>query len=185
MKKIIKEKTIKYPYSKESINSKLNLLFILSLILKIFILFPLINLIFSAILIDKFNLFTNFNQIFINLLNLILTVLISILSTKKNYIENPLFFDDEVLISNRKKNNGDYEDIYTNKFNIFLGFNIILILPLCLIISLTISSIVCLVFTVFPSIKFLLNIIKYIITLIFFKILISTFNDLLINYLKK
>lgn len=184
MKKLKKEKQILHPYSEESIALKMHQLYLLSIFFKTIILSPLLYLIIRDIVILKFNISININDLFLKLIVLIIAIVLSLLTTKKELIKNPLFLDDEVVISNKKKSNGNYEDISTNKFKILLGLNIACLIPLCFILALTISSLICLIFDLIPNTSFIIPTFKYILTIILFNISSNTFNDALIKYLR-
>lgn len=175
---------MQHPYSEESIALKIHQLYLFSVFLKTIILSPLLYLIISDIVIEKFNILININDLFLKIIILITSIVLSLLTTKRELIENPLFFDDEVIISNKKKNNGSYKDISTNKFKILLGINIACIIPLCFIASLTVSSLICLAFNLIPDISFIIPTFKYLLTIILFNMLSKTFNDALIKYLR-
>lgn len=183
MKKTTKIKEIS-PYSQESIAIKLNILYFSLLLLKILILAPFIFMILRYLTASKLFISIGFNGFLIKIGSLIFSILLSLISTKKEIIKNPLFLDDNIVISNKKKSNGAYENIYTNKFKILLGFNIACIIPLCFIISLTISSLICLIIKLF-SLSYSINlIIKYFLTLILLSSLSKSFNEPLIKYLR-
>lgn len=173
-----------YPYSPESISIKLKIIYFSMIIFKTLVLTPFIFLIAKDLLIGKFFTWININSFLIKIGCLVISILLSLISTKKELIENPLFLDDNMIISNKKKSNGNYENVYTNKFKLLLGSNIICIIPLCFIISLTISSLVCLIFKLFPSMDSISLIIKYFLTLILLNSLSKTFNEPLIKYLR-
>lgn len=183
MKKTNKKVEI-YPYSPESINIKLKVIYFLILIFKILVFAPLIYLIVKDLLVGKFFTSVNISDFFVEIGCLAISILLSLISTKKEPIKNPLFLDDNMIISNKKKNNGNYENIYANKFKLLLGFNIVCIIPLCFIISLTISSLICLIFNLFPTMASISMIIKYLLTLILLNSLLKTFNEPLIKYLR-
>lgn len=183
MKKINKKTEI-YPYSPESIEIKLKVLYLLTLTFKTLALAPLIYLIIKEVLSGKLFILVNVSNFLITIGCLVTAILLSLISTRKNLIKNPLFLDDNMIISNKKKNNGHYENIYANKFKLLLGFNIICIIPLCFTISLTVSSLICLIFNLFPSMDSISLIAKYFLTLILLNSLSKTFNEPLIKYLR-
>lgn len=183
MKKTNKKAKI-HPYSPESIDIKLKIMYFSTLIFKILVLTPLIYLIIKDLLIEKFFTLIYVNNFLIITVSLIISTLLSLISTKKEPIKSPLFLDDNIIISNKKKSNGHYENVYANKFNLLLGFNIVCIIPLCFIISLTISSLICLIFNLFPSMANVSLIIKYLLTLILLNSSSKTFNEPLIKYLR-
>lgn len=184
MKILKREKHILHPYSKESIELKIYKLYLFTIFFKTIIISPLLYLILSDIVVSKLNISISVNNLFLKIILVIISIILSLLTTKRECIRNPLFLDDEVTISNKQKNNGSYEDISTNKFKILLGVNIAGIIPLCFIVALTISSIICLTFNLIPSISFIVPTFKYILTIILFNILSKTFNDALIKYLR-
>lgn len=183
MKKI-KNKNEIHPYSKESIDNKLIIIYIMTITLKILTYTPFIYLIIKDIFIDNLSLLVNTSTILINIGCLSSSIIISLISTKKESIENPLFLDDDIVISNKQKKNGIYENVYLDKFKILIGVNFICIIPLCFIISLTISSIICFIFYLLPSISFLNSVVKYFLTLFLLNLLVKTFNEPLIKYLR-
>lgn len=183
MKKTAKIKEIS-PYSQESIDIKLNIIYFSLLLLKILILTPFIFLVIRYLTDSKFFMSIGLSSFLIKIGSLIFSILLSLISTKKKIIKNPLFLDDNIAISNKKKSNGTYENIYTNKFKILLGFNIACIIPLCFIIALTISSLICLIIKIFPLTNSISLIIKYFLTLILLSSLSKSFNEPLIKYLR-
>lgn len=171
-------------YSQESINLKIKILYILSLLFKISLLIPFFNIFITDILYRYIKFSAVNNQLVRFLISFIISIIVSFLICKKDYSKNPLFLDDKIIVSNRQKSNGSYENIYLSKFIVFLGFNIICILPLSGIASLTISSILCLILNLIPSLSFSISFTKYLLTLIFFKLLSDLFNKQLIQYLR-
>lgn len=171
-------------YSQESINLKVKTLYILSLLFKIVLLIPFFNIFITDILSRYIKLLAISNNLFRFIISLTVSTLISLLICKKEYSKNPLFLDDKIVVSNRQKSNGSYENIYLSKFIILLGFNIICILPLSGIASLTFSSIICFILNLMPSLSFIISSTKYLLTLIFLKLLSDAFNKQLIKYLR-
>lgn len=183
MKKQNKTKEINQ-YSEDSINMKLNIIYFSIFLLKILAITPFIFFSIRYLIISKFFMLINSSGFLVKIISLIISVLLCLITTKKKIIKNPLFLDDNIIISNRKKSNGYYENIYANKFKILLGFNIVCIIPLCFIMALTISSLICLIFKLFPLSTSINLIIKYFLTLILLNSLSKSFNGLLIEYLR-
>lgn len=184
MKTNKREKKVIHPYSEESINLKLKIIYISSLILRMIIILPFLLLIHNNIYFYKMSFIYKIPKFIRILLCLIISIVLSVITTKKQTIKNPLFLDDSLVISNKKKSNGIYEDVSTSKFNLLFGFNIACIIPLSFILGLTISSILCLILNLFHMDYIVVSIIKYILTIIFFKMLANTFNNALIVYLR-
>lgn len=177
-------------YFSDALELKIKILYFLILLLKIVLFYPLIyifmkDIIISGAVVDKFILLVKMNKFILNTLYLICAILISLVSTNTDFIDDITFLNDRMLISTNIKNNGDYEKVYSDKFKIYIGFNIICILPLAFLMALTISSVICLVFSLFPKISFMLTFIKYFLTLVLFKSILKTFNEPFIKYLKK
>lgn len=170
-------------YSEESINLKIKILYFLTLAFKIAIFTPLIKIMFNTIT-NQFYIFLRINDLFLNLAFLIVSILISLASTKKEIIKDPLFLDDKVVVSNRKKSNGYYEDIYLDKFKLLIGFTVIFIIPVSFIASLTISSLICLILGLIPILEVWIAVIKYILTIVIFKFLYNTFYKTFLRYLR-
>ena len=171
-------------YSQESIDLKVKTLYILSLLFKIALLIPFLNILITDVLSRYIKFLALSNSLFRFMISLVISILISLLICKKEYSNNPLFLDDKLAVSNRQKSNGSYENIYLSKFTILLGFNIICILPLSGIASLTVSSIICFILNLIPSLGFMISSIKYLLTLTLLKLLSDAFNKPLIKYLR-
>lgn len=171
-------------YSHESINLKVKILYISSFLFKIALLIPFFNIFIINILGRYFKFLAYTNDLFRFIISLVASILVSIIICKKEYSKNPLFLDDKIVVSNRQKSNGSYENIHLSKFTILLGSNIICILPLSGVASLTISSIICFILKLIPSLGFTMSFIKYLLTLIIFKFLSDSFNKTLIVYLR-
>ena len=183
-KNIKKAKSTILPYSEESINLKLKILYILSLGLKVAILVPFFNIILRQFISKKI-LYFAINSSTINLLiSLLLSILFAILTTKKQFTSDPIFLDDKIIVSNRQKSNGSYENIYLSKFVLLLSANIIFIIPLTTIIGLIASSVAGFILGVINISTNVILLLKYLITILVLKILSNSFNKPLIIYLK-
>lgn len=171
-------------YSEDSINIKLKIIYFSIFLLKLLAITPFIFSSIKYLITIKFFMLIKLNGLLVKVVSLVISLLLCLITTKKKIIKNPLFLDDNIIISNRKKSNGYYENIYTNKFKIILGANIVCIIPLCFIIALTISSLICLVFKLFTLSDSMILIIKYFLTLILLNSFSKSFNELLIKYLR-
>lgn len=173
------------PYSEESINLKVRTLFFLSLGLKLAILIPFFNILitdFISIKIAYFRISSNYVNLFIAL---VLSIITSLLINSKYYAKDPLFLDDKIIVSNRQKSNGSYENIYLSKFVLLLGSNIICIIPLSAIVGLTVSNIICFILKFIPIFEpSTISLLKYLFTIIILKLLVNTFNKPLVSYLR-
>ena len=172
------------PYSKESIDLKVKTLYFLSLGLKVAILIPFFNILITEFISKKITYFSISGD-HINLcISLVLSIIISLLTSKKYYAQEPLFLDDKVIVSNKQKSNGIYENVYLSKFTLLLGANIICIIPLSTIIGLVGSNIICLILKLIPIFETsTISLLKYLFTIILLKILVNIFNKPLIRYL--
>lgn len=180
MKKINNEYNNTYS---ETIDLKVRSIYFLIVCFKIIIISPFISLVLKEIILKQINTFLN-NSIYNIGLSILIATLISLVSTKPKCIKNPLFLEDKILISSNLKNNGDYEDVYSDKFKILLVCNIIGIVPLSFLMALTVSSIICLIFNFLPSLLWINGSMKYFLTLILLNILVKTFNEPFIKYLR-
>lgn len=177
MKNILRKKMF-LQYSIESISAKSKKLYFLVLLIRIILFSPLLYMILI-------NTLDNQNNKFFYLVSIVVSIMISALITKKEVIQNPLFLDDEVVISSKTKQNGEIEDVTISKFNILVAVNLFCIIPLCFIFSLTISTIIFFVIKIFLKSNIILQVIRYILVLIFLHILLKNINDTLINFLRK
>ena len=173
------------PYSEESINLKVRILYFLSLGLKLAILVPFFNILITEFISKKITYFS-ISSSYINLsIALLLSIIISLLISDKSYTKDPLFLDDKVIVSNRQKSNGSYENIYLSKFILLLGSNIICIIPLSAIAGLTVSNIICFILKYIPIFgASTISLLKYLFTIIILKVLVNIFNKPLISYLR-
>ena len=171
-------------YSEESISTKLKIIYFFLLVFKIILFTPFIHMILKELPINYLNIIRYKTMDLRILWSLLISIFISFIFTKKTSIKNPLFLDDKIVISNKKKNNGNYEDIYIDKFKLLCGFNLIFIIPLGSVIALTISSILCIALSIIKPIMFLIPIIKYFLTLLILYIISTNFNKYTILYLK-